>query len=172
MPAKDFVYKAAQFSEGKAYRYSLLRSKFEEQGLVSLCFVLLNPSTADAVQDDPTIRRCAGFAERFGYRAFVVVNRFAYRATDPDVLRSCIRQAGIPSTEGEDNQTWVSRYVSQSRRTIVGWGNFGYVQPWVTDLLNQHHKKVYHFGLTGRGQPKHPLYLPKDAELYPWEPTT
>ncbi len=75
----------ADFDGTGAYRYSLWREWDSRRPIVA--FVMLNPSTADAAKDDPTIRRCASFARSWGYGSLEVVNLFAYRASEPKRLR-------------------------------------------------------------------------------------
>jgi hypothetical protein len=78
------MHRAALFSRDRRFRYRLGRRW--GQG-AAVCFVLLNPSTADEVVDDPTIRRCIAFARSLGYGGLEVVNLYAYVATDPAELR-------------------------------------------------------------------------------------
>ena len=89
-PNTDETIKRATISEDGLYRYALSRTW--EGPIWSLAFIMLNPSTADATEDDPTIRKCIGFAQRNGCNAIEVVNLFAFRATDPNDLR----RAGYP----------------------------------------------------------------------------
>lgn len=79
--------RAAEFSGCGRYRYSL-RRRWADGGPPA-CWIMLNPSTADAEKDAPTIRRCIGFSKAWGHNALVVVNLFALRSTDPTALRTC-----------------------------------------------------------------------------------
>lgn len=154
----------AAFSPCRTWRYTLIRVWDLEEPLVM--FVGLNPSTADEVQNDPTVRRCMGFAHDWGFGGLLMTNIFAFRATDPKVMKA------HPDPVGPEND----RYLVQSAREaaiIVGaWGNHG-------DHLNRDLllKKLWYaedlpvlncLGKTREGQPKHPLYLRRDAELTPY----
>jgi hypothetical protein len=123
-------------------------------------FVLLNPSTATATEDDPTIRRCIGFAERWGYPSLVVTNLFALRSTDPRALRTS--RAPV----GPDNDHWLMKSAMGADRIVAAWGNHGrYLKRGAKVLWLGLPRPVYCFGLTKVGEPKHPLYLRKDADL-------
>ena len=147
--------KSAVLDESGRYRYRLSRRWEEGDELV---FVLLNPSTADATEDDPTLRRCVGFARRMGFGGLVVVNLFALRATDPRSL------ATAADPVGPDNDAHILGACEAADRVLLGWGNHG--------LLHGRGEKVWrrlgachHLGLTARDQPRHPLYLRRDTPL-------
>jgi len=148
----------ACFSRCGTYRYALwCRWAAGPQVL----FVMQNQSTADKQRDDPTIRRCIGFAARWGYGAVAVGNLFAFRTPSPDVLR----QAAHPV--GRANDRWLERLAAESSRLIAAWGNDGALlgrDAQVRELLGP----LYALALTRRGQPRHPLYLPGRAEPVPW----
>jgi hypothetical protein len=148
----------ACFSRCGTYRYALWRRWAAGPQVL---FVMLNPSTADKQRDDPTIRRCIGFAARWGYGAVAVGNLFAFRTPSPDVLR----QAAHPV--GRANDRWLERLAAESSRLIAAWGNEGALlgrDAQVRELLGP----LYALALTRRGQPRHPLYLPGRAEPVPW----
>jgi hypothetical protein len=148
----------ACFSRCGTYRYALWRRWAAGPQVL---FVMLNPSTADKQRDDPTIRRCIGFAARWGYGAVAVGNLFAFRTPSPDVLR----QAAHPV--GRANDRWLERLAAESSRLIAAWGNDGAFlgrDAQVRELLGP----LYALALTRRGQPRHPLYLPGRAEPVPW----
>src|SRR5712664_2208515 len=86
------IVRSAGFSCCGLYRYWLRRHWDAE--LPPVCFVMLNPSTADAERDDPTIRRCCGFSRRWGYGGIVVVNLYAFRTSDPCCLRNAVHPVG------------------------------------------------------------------------------
>jgi len=116
---------------------------------------MLNPSRADAVVDDPTIRRCIGFARDWGYGGLEVVNLFAYRAVHPtDLARS-------PDPVGEENDRYLASLHQRVERVILAWGNWGTLHGRdraVLSLLTET-KRFYCLGVTRSGQPRHPLYL-------------
>jgi len=88
----QFIGNGAELSPCGQYRYVLWRDTGTGEG--SVVFIMLNPSTADATTDDPTIRRCLGFARHWGYRTLVVVNLFALRATNPRMLLTHTQRIG------------------------------------------------------------------------------
>ncbi len=142
----------------RQYRYCLWR---EWNGLDPsyALFVGLNPSTADEVQDDPTIRRCIGFAKRWGYGAMCVVNIFAYRATDPAVLKAHANPVGV------DNDRWLLECAREAGVIVVAWGTNGrYMQrdQAVKQLLAG---GLWCLGRTRDGYPRHPLYVKADVRL-------
>jgi len=133
------------------YRYSLWRI-WDEQ-LPRALFVLLNPSTADAQQDDPTLRRCLGFACLEGCGSLEIVNLFAYRATQPTQLKM------ISDPIGDENDQYIAAAAQQATLIILGWGVYGsYLarDRAILHLLSS--SQLYCLGLTAKGHPKHPLY--------------
>ena len=110
--------KYADLSDDGIYRYVLGR-EWDSEGAV-LGFVMLNPSTADAEADDPTIRRCVGFAKRIGYGGIRVVNIYAYRTSSPLVLM----KAGTDGTDivGPENDLAISDAAHYCHRMVAGWG--------------------------------------------------
>lgn len=155
----------ARISTRRRYRYTLTR----EFGGSSTClFIMLNPSKADAVQDDPTIRRCIGFARREGFGRMEVVNLYAFRSRSPSTLFAA------PDPVGPDNTGEIRKAVGRADLVIVAWGNSARTDPSanrtgeVMDLIERSGKPVKCFGLTGQGQPRHPLYLPSGAGLVPF----
>lgn len=131
----------------------------------SVLFVMLNPSTADGLTDDPTIRRCVKFAQTWKYERLEVVNLFAFRATDPLEL-----YARSDDVIGIDNQECIEECVLRAGLIVCAWGNHG-------DYLNQHEtvlgwieRKTYALGKTLSGMPVHPLargknFVPYDRPL-------
>lgn len=143
------------------YRYVLTRTWDEE--LTTLVFCMLNPSTADADKDDPTIRRCIGFAKREGCGGIAVVNLFAWRATDPDKLPILDSEKS-----GPENEAHVASTVT-GRRVVVAYGAHSSAHPFVVhpflDLLRANAAGVYCLGTTKSGAPRHPLYVRGDTPL-------
>ena len=144
----------AEFSDDRAYRYLLGRrvSKSKRR----LLFVMLNPGTADETHNDPTIRRCIGFAERWDFGMLEVANLFAYRTSYVAELR----HAEDPI--GPGNDLWINRALASADRVVLAWGNHGsymgrshQVMRFISGLT-----RPYHLGLNKTGEPKHPLYLP------------
>lgn len=150
-----------RFSPCERYRYTLFRDvNPATQGLVA--FICLNPSTADATNDDPTVRRCMGFTRDWGYRWFCILNVFAYRATDPRDMKRQTDPVGI------DNHHHVLRVASTADRVVAAWGTHGEwqngdlnVRRWLNDIA----VPLKCLGKTMHGHPKHPLYLRADSQL-------
>lgn len=146
------------------YRYSLSRQW--DAGAEYRVYVMLNPSTADAYADDPTIRRCISFAQRDGFGGIMVLNLFAYRATDPRELRSATDPVG---PENDDRLRRVFELqVSHGLPVVAAWGagapggRVAAVKALVPELRWQH------LGLTKDGHPKHPLYLAGVTAVAEW----
>jgi hypothetical protein len=143
------------------YRYHLWREW--DRSFPTVAFVMLNPSTADDQRDDPTVRRCIGFARSWGYGRLEVVNLFAYRATSPRDLLT----AGDPV--GPRNEAWLRRAVG-SDAVIVAWGDHGASAP--LDLRGPVTRKPTRcLGLTAHGQPRHPLYVAASTVPSPFTAT-
>jgi len=126
-------------------------------------FVMLNPSTADAEQDDPTIRRCAGFARAWGFGGMTVVNLFAFRATDPARLR----RARDPV--GRDNDHHIATAARGAGMVVLAWGVHGALDGRdrvVAALLADVRPRC--LGTTRGGYPRHPLYLPAATRSRPF----
>lgn len=143
------------FSPCRTYRYVLwreLRTLFND-GTGYVCFIGLNPSTADEQLNDPTIRRCIDFVWRWGYEALCMVNLFAFRATDPADMMA----ASDPV--GPENDEWILKYAGGAKLVIAAWGvngNYrcrGYQIRAIIPGLKC-------LDINGDGSPKHPLYVP------------
>ena len=152
-------YSGAVFSPCRKFRYALTREWGATRG-VSLsdrvAFVGLNPSTADETEDDPTIRRCIGFAKDWGFRGLVMLNIFAWRATNPAALRI------VDDPKGPRNDDWIRFVANQAGQVIAAWGAHGELQgrgAIVATMI----PKPYCLGTTRAGQPRHPLYLKRDT---------
>lgn len=147
----------ATFSQSGAYRYDLWRrwSMFGK----TLVFIGLNPSTADAKRDDPTVRRCIRFAQAMGYGGMVMLNLFAYRATLP----SDMKQVDDP-TGGPEHDQYLMKYAGEGHTVVAAWGVHGGYRGRDKQVL-QIFGKVHCLGMTKEGFPRHPLYLKKDCQL-------
>ncbi|MGA0556556.1 DUF1643 domain-containing protein [Larkinella sp. VNQ87] len=146
----------AIISDCQKYRYSLSRIWNGDRPL--LMFIMLNPSTADANVDDPTIRRCINFAARLGYGGIYVCNLFAFRATDPAQM--------IKSDDpiGPMNDWHIQETRKLCKDVVFAWGVNGtlFARDW--DVIKKI-QPAYCFGKTKGGNPKHPLYLPSNSQL-------
>jgi hypothetical protein len=156
------VKKHAVISDCGKFRYRLWRKWAEGSPLL---FVMLNPSTADAEEDDPTIRRCLKFAQAHAFGELEVVNLFAYRATDPADLKA----AGYPV--GPDNDAYIAAAVADSAAVCVAWGSHaaGLVRPGIVlQQLVALGVKPQCLRITRSGYPQHPLMLPSSCRLMPF----
>ncbi len=152
------VIRSAELSACRRYRYSLMRQWSSKPGCL---FIGLNPSTADELTDDPTIRRCIGFAHDWGYGKLVMANLFAFRSTDPTLL---LRIKDDPV--GPENDKHLLSLAADAI-IIIAWGANGactYRSGHVLNLLEGAGSKIYCLGKTKHGHPKHPLYLPKTTK--------
>lgn len=152
-PRCNSLVRRASLSRCKTYRYSLTR-EWGSGGTVVV--VGLNPSTADANIDDPTVRRCIGFAGAWGFGRLVLINLFAYRSTDPDRLYR------VDDPIGPMNDRCIRREIGEADLVLVAWGNRGNIldrdKAVLAWLPNPHC-----IGVTGQGFPRHPLYVRSDA---------
>lgn len=156
------MHRGAKFDPTGRYRYSLSRTW--DSALPRVAFVMLNPSTADGRADDPTIRRCIGFARRWGYGSLVVVNLFAYRTPSPAALARAL------SPVGPDNDRHLRAARSRSAAMVAAWGVHGALlgrDQAVMALLARGRKPLLCLGTTRDGHPRHPLYLPADVQPRP-----
>lgn len=157
------MQKTAAFSEDRRYRYLLTRIWDRDRPLVA--FIGLNPSTADEVQDDPTVRRCIGYARDWDYGGLLMLNLLAYRSTDP---RKLLKQP-VGEVQGEGNTAAMINAWQQADLVVAAWGAWGSrFLDRTRELLRifslqSKHQHLYCLGMTKDGQPKHPLYLPKSA---------
>ena len=149
------MHRTAEIDKTGAYRYRLTRRWKPDKGTV--LFVMLNPSTADANVDDPTITRCIGFASKWGYGGLEVANLFAFRATDPMELSRC------SDPVGPDNDGHIVSMRDNHALIVAAWGanakRFSERERDVLSLLGP----VHCLGITKGGYPKHPLYVKGDA---------
>lgn len=152
----NMIEKYAHLSKCKKYRYALWRIWDESKPAVM--FVCLNPSTADEVEDDPTIRRCIGFARSWGYGALCVANLFAFRSTNPSVIFS------EKDPVGQENDNWLLSLAKDSEIVVAAWGNQGAYLGRSKEVLKLL-STVYCLKLNKSGEPAHPLYQPASAQL-------
>ena len=168
----------ARFSDDRKYRYTLIRQLDDRIPLLDIpsigttMFIMLNPSTADEVQDDPTIRRCRRFATKWGSRWLIICNTSPLRATDPKVLKAA---GSEPLEIWRENMIQIERMAQLADRLVVAWGNYGRWCNRDKIILKMIREKTHLsprcLGFTKTGFPRHPLYLPADAEPTPYEIT-
>lgn len=161
----------AIISECGTYRYLLTRwtrtllSHTLPMANGSLLLLMLNPSTADASKNDPTIRRCISLAERLGAADLTVVNLFAYRATKPKALKEAL-VAG-EDIIGPENDDYIRYAVENADKVVCAWGRNGmhYTQRVARVLMILDGVELWCLGETKDEHPKHPLMVPNNTPL-------
>ncbi|RVT91367.1 DUF1643 domain-containing protein [Rhodovarius crocodyli] len=158
----------AHLSTCGTYRYTLGRVKSGVAAIrrPGVSWIMLNPSTADAAQDDPTLRRVMAFSWAWGFSSLVVVNLYALRSPQPEALWT------HPDPVGPVNDECIQATLSRSERVICAWG--AHARPdrvaRARELIAKAEVPAFHLGLTKGGKPRHPLYIPGGTELLPWPP--
>lgn len=151
------------YSNCGAYRYWLSRRWAAKGQTVN--FVMLNPSKADEIKNDPTVERCERRARQMGYGAVCVTNLFAWRETHPSLLRRARRPVG------PRNDAVLLEQAISADCVIVAWGTHGALLergPLIAKTFHKHGVDMHHFGLTKDGHPRHPLYVPYSAKPQLW----
>lgn len=158
MESISYLERKAVIDSTQQYRYLLTRRW--AVGL-ELCFIMLNPSTADALVDDATIRKCVGFARRMGFGAIRIVNLYAFRATKPkDML-------GRLDPIGPANDSYIAEAIHECKTIVCAWGNNA--SPLraaeVMGMLIMSKRRGYALSINSNGSPGHPLMLSYDRNL-------
>ncbi len=160
------VCRDAAISDCTRYRYQLKRWWSDDENGHWACFIMLNPSTADAANDDPTIRRCMSFAQSWGCVGLYVVNLFGWRATDPRAL------ARSANPVGKENDWYISKAVEMAKGPIVAaWGAHPFAvkrAAFVMSEIESAGATLQCLGLTKDGHPRHPLYVAGATQLVPF----
>jgi hypothetical protein len=156
-------YRDATISDDGLYRYDLTRTWLSGPHAL---WIMLNPSTADADLDDPTIRRVMGFTRREGFGGCLVVNLYPLRVTKPAHL------ADHPDPVGPENSEHITRWLAAPNVGLVvaAWGawSMGGRAAVVATHAARAERRLHCLGTTKNGSPRHPLYLPRDALLQAW----
>lgn len=163
------MLKQAVISECGSYRYTLDRGDPADGQFWGV--VMVNPSTATATLDDPTIRKLLGFAERNGWAGFRVVNLFAYRATDVKELRN------VADPVGPRNDTYIEQMLATCDNVLVAWGAISKLPPalqsrWgdVVDMIHAMKHQPHQIGTpVAGGHPRHPLMPSYDEPIWEWD---
>ena len=159
----DTSYSVALFSDCGKYRYALTRVWNEDAKRV--LFVMLNPSKADEIANDPTVERCERRARALGYGAFRVTNIFAWRDTDPKLMRRA------KSPIGPENDATLLEGAEWADDIVAAWGAHGEHLAQgdaIAELLRSTGKPLFHLGLTKAGHPRHPLYISYATQPTRW----
>lgn len=153
------MYRDAIFNRDRTHRYALIIQW--DRKLPRLNFIMLNPSTADEVKNDPTVERQYRRARKRGYGTLLVTNIFALRSTDPKVLYDAVDPIG------SRNDHYIRAWAELATDVFVGWGTHGALLnrgEEVLQLLKAAGISPRHLGLTKDGHPRHPLYMGYDVE--------
>ena len=137
------------------YRYLLWRKW--DPSLEGVLFIMLNPSTADSKKNDPTITKCIKYAKNWGFGSLFVVNLYAYRTSDPRTL------VMVDNPVGPKNDEYIKTLSSIIPNKIAAWGNSIFIESRVKRVYPLV-DPVYYLDLSKSGNPKHPLYLPKNIK--------
>ena len=145
----------AKFSKDRKYRYALWR--IWNNSLPKAMFVGLNPSTADEIVNDPTVRRCIGFALSWGYGGLLMANIFAFRATDPKEMQRAKDPVGLK------NNLWLRKLSQEAAIVICAWGDGGGFMDRGEKVMGML-DNIHCLKMNKSGVPTHPLYQPKSAK--------
>ncbi len=161
---------SATFDQSQRYRYRLSRFWSDAGDSCNhVTFIMLNPSQANAEEDDPTIRACSQFTQAWGYACFKVVNLFAYRTPHPSMLKQ------VADPIGPENDRYLIQAATSADQVILAWGNQGRLLNRARDvlsLLDSHRQKFYCLGHNHSGHPRHPLYIKRTVVPKPWDSST
>ena len=149
----------ALFSPCRRWRYLLWRRWDAARPVAN--FLMLNPSTADEWQLDPSCTRARLYAERWGYGALIVTNIFGWRATDPEEMKA------VRDPVGRGNDRAILRAAQESAIVVCAWGNHGAHRgrsEAVRELLRKAKIEARVLRMNAGGEPAHPLYLPANLK--------
>lgn len=167
----DGIESYAVYSLCERYRYWLQRvwSPENNDQARRLAFLMLNPSTATELENDPTVHRCERRAREGGYNGFIVLNIFAFRATDPKDMKA------EADPVGEENNDYIRMLLTFARRNLVdivcAWGVHGSYMSrdkQVLAMMRAWKVEPMALGLSKDGHPKHPLYIGYDQKPFPY----
>lgn len=153
----------ADLSDDELHRFKLWRTW--DQKKKTVLFVMLNPSTANATEDDPTIRKCIRFAQAWGYGGIQVGNLFSIRTANPAVLH---RAAVTKRLERPRNDRALEEMAKEADLILAAWGNHGARYPERIQEVLQLLRPLHALRVTKLGQPSHPLYLPNSYTPRPF----
>ncbi len=162
-PYPDYDTSGATFSHDHLYRYKLWRIRANAKKILG--FIMLNPSTADEIDNDPTVARCLRRAYNLGYDGLIIGNMYAFRTTSPVELA----EAGYPI--GLENDRYLRGMAEICSTIVLGWGSHAKImrEIEVVKLIRSINPNLCHLGLTKAGQPRHPLYIAYDVEPIKYE---
>ena len=156
------MFKGVRLSSCKKHRLQLWREW--DSNLPKVLFIMLNPSTADHEQDDPTLRRCIDFAKQWGYGGLYIGNLYSLRAADPKTL------VKVSKFNHRDNYKHIVSIALQCQLVVCAWGNYPIIKKLgiPLNIFKQLNQKLHCIALSKTGTPKHPLYLKKSLTPIPF----
>jgi hypothetical protein len=161
---------SAILSDCGTYRYRLERDLGAMIGGATAAFIMVNPSTADAEKDDPTIRKVKGFSARMGAGRVIVGNLFAFRATDIDMLKSASDPVGV------ENDGHLRRIIGEADIVVAAWGQLGKLPPRLRRRWAQFHDmataagvRLVCLGTAKDGHPLHPCMIGYERPVLEWK---
>lgn len=161
------VRKSAIISKDKKYRYQLMRH-WDKSNWCRLVFLMVNPSTADYKNDDPTIKSCCRIANYHGYGGILVINLFAWRSRHVEDLYK------VPDPVGPENDFWINRTIETTDRVLCAWGGNAPVEREGRVMTNigkiPRDIEWLCLGENKNGTPKHPLFCKAPSKLLPYDP--
>ena len=142
----------------------MLKRQWGERNDNFVNFVLLNPSTANETEDDPTIKACIKFSQNLGYDGFYVTNLFAFRTKNPNFLKKS------KDPIGDENDRYIIEYAHKSKLVVVAWGNHGNFLNRDNEVLKilSKIKTLHCLAVTKLRSPKHPLYIKRNTNTKKW----
>jgi len=159
----------AKLSADGTYRHVLTRTWRRAPGMKKVCFIMLNPSTADGLSDDATIRKCVALSKRWKYDALAVVNLFDIRTSSPTIMK----RSTAPCSK--DNNHYIRDTANRIDRSggivVAAWGTHGTHQGRNAEVMHELEldgTNLYALKLSKDGHPYHPLYLPMDTKPVLW----
>lgn len=160
-PSKpSYTDTGAVLSDDKEYRYQLWRTWDENKPVAG--FVMVNPSKADATEDDRTITRCVKYANGMGFGKLVVANLFAVRSSDPSIIEE------HPNPGGPENDEHLKAVCEGAERVFAGWGTPGGQYERAREVTKLLDKTLYALETTKQGHPRHPSRTPYDITVEPF----
>lgn len=153
------IHKSAIYSDCEKYRYELRRVWNHKEKLV--CWIMLNPSTADAEHNDPSVQRCMNYTKSWKYGGVIITNLFGLRSTDPKKLWSTNEPIG------PGNEEFIINADKEADLTVMAWGIHGLYKNQAQHILN-FLRQPHFLSLTRNCCPRHPLYLKKNLQPQKW----
>lgn len=157
----EYTDKQAEISDDQLYRFLLTREWDSNKGKVM--WIMLNPSTADAMNDDPTIKKCVSYADKWGYGSIAVVNTNPFRSPNPKEMRG----HSLPVDVWVQNHAVIERESANADMIVAGWGNDAEFEA-LKFFVNRFGNRLFALQVNNTAHPAHPLYLNGSLEPRPY----